>query len=432
MKDIKPKYLKNRKRWQVDFNTKIPQVKDPDGNGEMVGRRTSHFKTEEEALDWLARVRKAQTNTDLDMCSADRIEYRTAKDKLIEKGFDDTSLVDVVTDWLKYRSRIISDKTVFECYQLWIEAYEKKAKDTTRSGSTTDDLKRIRPALEPFFDNNIGDFEQPQVAEELAKHIRTHWKDNKPVTLRNTFTKAVQFLHWCKRKDIKLLPAETPNPLEDLSEVEVPLGDPPYIVSVEEAREIMHTAHLTDSRCHLLPYMILHCLCGLRPSEVVGMKWEHIHLEDQNEPFVYVPLRATGKNKRARKVMLKEFPAVVEWFKVCDWSKPLFPYKRNENGKMDRNFYDKRRIVLDEAVVLTQDAKKDSSNKYDDFGRHSCATYLYAAGYNQKTITERIGNSSKVLMKHYLNSESATESQAKEYFSIMPIKSEDKLVNFSG
>ena len=59
MKDIKPKYLKNRKRWQVDFNTKIPQVKDPDGNGEMVGRRTSHFKTEEEAFDWLARVRKA-------------------------------------------------------------------------------------------------------------------------------------------------------------------------------------------------------------------------------------------------------------------------------------------------------------------------------------------------------------------------------------
>ena len=34
-------------------------------------------------------------------------------------------------------------------------------------------------------------------------------------------------------------------------------------------------------------------------------------MEDQNEPYVYVPLRATGKNKRARKLMLKKFPALL-------------------------------------------------------------------------------------------------------------------------
>ena len=407
-------YLKNRKVWQVDFGTKVPQVKDPDGNGKKVGRRTSRFKTKAEAEDWEARVKLALNNIDLDLNATERIEYRSSKDKLAENGFEGTSLLDVVNDWLKYRNRIISDKSVLQSYDLWIESYKSKVINSTRSESTGDDVERIRPALEPFFDLNIGELEQPQVAEALAKHIRIKWEGKKPRTLRNTFTKTNQFINWCKRKDVKLLPNNTPNPLDDLSEVEVPDSSAPYVLSIIEAREVLHAAHITDSNLHLLPFMILHCLCGLRPSEVHGMTWDNIHLDDPTEPFVYVPERLTGKNKRPRKLFLNDFPSVTEWFKVCDWSKPLFPYE-----KKDRKFHIRRRTLLSEAVILPVDAPIEESSNFDDFGRHSCATYLYALGYNQKTISDRIGNSSKVLMKHYINNE-VTKSQAQEYFNIMP------------
>jgi integrase len=427
---MKISYLKKRKVWQVDYNTKKPNVKDPDGNGKKVGRRTTkgktRFNTKAEAEDWAARVQLALNNIDLDLNATERIEYRSAKDKLGEKGYEGTSLLDVVNDWLKYRNRIISDKSVLQSYDLWIESYKSKVINSTRSESTGDDVERIRPALEPFFDLNIGELEQPQVAEALAKHIRIKWEGKKPRTLRNTFTKTNQFINWCKRKDVKLLPSNTPNPLDDLSEVEVPLGSAPYVLTIIEAREILHTAHLTDSKLHLLPFMILHCLCGLRPSEVYGMTWDNIHLNDLNEPFIHVPERTTGKNKRPRHIQLKEFPSIVEWFKACDWSKPLYPYK-----KKDRNYHVQRRNLLAEAVILPVDAPEEDSSKYQDFGRHSCATYLYALGSDQRTITERIGNSSRVLMNHYINNK-VTKSQAQEYFNIMPVKSKDKLVKFSG
>jgi len=424
------RYLKNRKVWQVDYGTKKPNVKDPDGNGEKVGRRTTkgktRFNTKAEAEDWAARVQLALNNIDLDLNATERIEYRSAKDQLIKSGYKETSLAEVVEDWLKYRKRIISNNSVLESYDSWIEDYKTKINDSTRSENTGSDVERIRPALEPFFDLKIGELEKPEIAEALADHIRTRWKGKKPITLRNTFVKTTQFLNWCKRKDVKLLPQHTPNPLEGLSEVEVPDSGAPYVLTINEAREVLHAAHITDSNLHLLPFMILHCLCGLRPSEVHGMTWDDIHLDDLIEPFVYVPERQTGKNKRPRKLRLNYFPSVIEWFKVCDWSKPLFPYK-----KKDRNFHNNRRILLSEAVNLPVDAPEEESKKYADFGRHSCATYLYALGKDQKTIADRIGNSAKVLMNHYIDSK-VTKSQAQEYFNIMPVKSKDKLVKFSG
>jgi hypothetical protein len=50
------KEITERNRWQVDFGTKIPLVLDPDGNGRRVGRRTSRFKSVEEAKEWARKV----------------------------------------------------------------------------------------------------------------------------------------------------------------------------------------------------------------------------------------------------------------------------------------------------------------------------------------------------------------------------------------
>jgi len=98
---------------------------------------------------------------------------------------------------------------------------------------------------------------------------------------------------------------------------------------------------------------------------------------------------------------------------------------------MDRNYYDKRRIVLAEAVVLSLDATEEESKKYNDCGRHSCATYLYAGRWDAKTISERFGNTEKVLLNHYIDNDKS-KAEAVEYFSISPSKSNQKLVKFAG
>lgn len=434
MKDIKPKYLKKRARWQVDFNTIIPEVKDPWGDGvKMVDRRKSSFKTEDEALEWLALVRLAEKNLSLDIADGEKMVYKQAIEKLDEAGFGDKSLIDVVDYFLKYNKRSKSDKTIKECYDLWLQSYIDKAEKETRSGNTGSDVKRIERFLEPHFHRNVSVLDMPSVAEELVQQVRldAEEKELSPVSLRNNLTKLNQFVNWLKRKDTKLLSYETTNEFEGLIKVEVPVRDAPYVLTPTEMREIIDSARLTDERCHLLPFFILHCFLGCRPSELIGMTWDNVKIEDTKEPFVLIPQNKTGKNKRPRRVNLTDFPAVVEWLRVCDRSKPFFAYNKDKNDKMERNFYDKRRIVLAEAVVLSLDASIKESKKYDDCGRHSCATYLYAGKWDAKTIAERIGNTEKVLLNHYIDNDKS-KAEAVEYFSISPSKSNQKLVKFAG
>jgi integrase len=314
-----------------------------------------------------------------------------------------------------------------------LQSYIDKAEKETRSGNTGSDVKRIERFLEPHFHQNISILEMPSVAEELVQQVRLDAEERelKPVSLRNNLTKLNQFVNWLKRKDVKLLSYETPNEFEGLIKVEVPLGDAPYILTPLEMKEIIETARLTNDRCHLLPFFILHCFLGCRPSELIGMTWDNVKVDDTDEPFVLIPQRKTGKNKRPRRVVLTDFPAVVEWLCVCDRSKPFFPYKKDKNDKMERNFYDKRRIVLAEAVVLPLEATIEESKKYDDCGRHSCATYLYAGKWDAKTIADRLGNTTKVLLNHYIENDKS-KSEAVEYFSISPSKSDQKLVKFAG
>tara|TARA_R110000824_G_scaffold29170_1_gene97330 strand:+ start:88 stop:483 length:396 start_codon:yes stop_codon:yes gene_type:complete len=106
---MKIKEIKERNRWQVDFGTKIPLVKDPDGNGRMVGRRTSRFKTIDEAKDWTARVLRENRNRDLSMTTTERIVFKLVSQMLEEAGYAETSLIDVVSDWLKMQETALSE-----------------------------------------------------------------------------------------------------------------------------------------------------------------------------------------------------------------------------------------------------------------------------------------------------------------------------------
>ena len=128
---------------------------------------------------------------------------------------------------------------------------------------------------------------------------------------------------------------------------------------------------------------------------------------------------------------MKKFPATIEWFKVCDRTKPIFSYKEEEDGNTERSFYTRREKVLLLAGLYTEESKGEEASQFSDFGRHSCGTYLLAGDYSAKDASRRLGNSVPVLRDHYEDG-NATEEEAKESFSIMPMNSDEKLVKFAG
>lgn len=422
---MKIKYLEKRNRWQVDFHTKIPQVKDPRPHkNKDVGRTNSDFHTKEEAEAWAKEVQALDRKRDTSMSGVERMDYIQAKKALTDAGFGDKTLQHIAEDWLKYKTKITSTAKIGECYEQWLNDMQKKADVNTRSNQSVENCKRAQKHLLPYFDVEIGEFLKPELAEKFANEFESReWKSL--VTRKNDWGKCVQFFNWCRRKNVKHLPYDQPNPLDDLIELDVGVTKAPYIMSPSEAESIMHSAHATDSKYGLLPFFILHFFCGIRPSEALGITWKEVRLDDPNDPFIKVPERATGKNKKPRTIGLKDFPNIVEWLKACDRSQPLFRYPAGYKGKVVKSFNKNRNLVFKNAGV-------EVNSKYNDCGRHACATYLMKGmkGWTPADITDRLGHTGKVLMKHYSNP-NVLASDAKAYWQIKPIKEGEKLVKFS-
>ena len=359
------------------------------------------------------------------MSGNERIDYIQAKRVLEDAGFAEKSLEDVAKDWVKFRNKVLSNATIEECYNQWIDSYVKKQENKTRSGQTGENNERAKKHLLPYFHLQIGEFLWPHVAEKFANEFEQKTFESL-VTKKNDWAKCKQFFNWCRKPHVKHLPKNEPNPLDDLIEIETVNSPAPYIMTPDEIESVLNAAYQTDEKLNLLPFFILNLLCGIRPSEAQAITWDCIRIDDSKEPLVHIPERDTGKNKEPRTFDLIKFPNVVEWFKLCDRTRPLFPFpKQQKRDKVSKRYNKNRQLVFETAGI-----KLD--RKYNDCGRHACATYMYKGieGFTVSDITERLGHSGKMLMKHYKNG-NVLKSDAERYFKIYPVKVRDKLVKFA-
>lgn len=426
-------YLKKEKCWQLNLRRgNLQPVPDPrptkialgkkKGQVVMIQPRTSGFKTEQEALDFYAYYLKESKNVDLSLAPQEKMEYITALNKLKDANITDISVLEIVQEYVKNRPAVTVEMTLWECYEEFMADLARLLADENKSAKTLKGYRDLKPAFAPFWETKMYELEQPTVAESLAKHINENWAHVTARTLQNTFVRAKRVLNWCVEK--KYL---TKQPLHTgLTKVEGLKNKRPYILTVEETERILETARATDNKYGLLNFWVIHIFCGLRPSEFTRLTWGNVKTESKN-PFILVPEESTARNIDPRKIELKNYPNILEWLKICDRTKPFFRYETDSNGDIGRMFYKNRKSILDEAGIPTGKERK----KYDDCGRHSCATYLYEKGASQKDISKRLGNTTKVLRKYYISSH-VTEEEAERYFKVLPIKSEDKLVQFAG
>jgi|11BtaG_2_1085332.scaffolds.fasta_scaffold02400_7 integrase len=408
-KRTKPKYVKSDKKWQLDYRA-LPPIKDPreNRNGWLPKRPSGDTKEEMEELDILVEI--ALQNRDTNLSTDQRSEYIKAQTKLKDAGIT-KSILEIVEEYIELNPKKVT-KTVGECYAEWRAVQEERVAKGSIEKETAKYSLRGKPALEPYFDKNISIFNNSEVAKELAASTRKLWSKLSAESLRKAFKTNSQFFKWCVGMEylIKQPLTEILTVVEDSNR-----NVPPEVLKPDELAKLLHTAQRTDGELGLLSYYVIHCLVGVRPKEVKRLSWDKIKLDDPDDCFIHL---GKTKTKQPRKIDLSSEPLTVEWLRMCDRSKPIYP----------PNYNKRRKALLVEAGLIE---KGGSSKRFQNIGRHSCATYLFELGVRESEIKKRCGNSESVLERFYFNSE-ATKAEARDYFAVAPIKNDEKLVSFGG
>ena len=162
-------------------------------------------------------------------------------------------------------------------------------------------------------------------------------------------------------------------------------GRLPMILSREEIGKILH---MESNPKHRLLLMLAYS-SGLRVSEVVALKREHIDLDRK---VVYVRL---GKGRKDRYTLLSEKAAklVAEYcanFGIKDWLFPGVPAARHLSIRSAQHIFDK-------AARRAEVAKRISIHSL----RHAFATHLLESGTDIRYIQELLGHSSVRTTERY-------------------------------
>jgi len=159
----------------------------------------------------------------------------------------------------------------------------------------------------------------------------------------------------------------------------------PVILS---AKEIVSVLSMEKNPKHKLLLMLVYS-SGLRVSEVVSLKKEHIDLSRQ---VVFVRL---GKGRKDRYTMLSEKAAeflkwYYEYFRIENWIFPGQPDTRHLSVRSAQNIFDK-------AIRRSGINKKTSIHGL----RHSFATHLLENGTDIRYIQSLLGHSSLRTTERY-------------------------------
>jgi integrase len=143
----------------------------------------------------------------------------------------------------------------------------------------------------------------------------------------------------------------------------------PRILSPDEAWKILNTAR-TDC-IELLPWIVLGMFAGCRPLEIVDLSWDDV---DTVDGVVRMVRTKTGRRRSARLE-----PAALAWLEVCDKSLPL---------------------CLSWSTVRRR--RKEAFGRWtQDVLRHTAASYLLALHQDVGKVALWLGNSQRILLRHY-------------------------------
>jgi integrase len=175
----------------------------------------------------------------------------------------------------------------------------------------------------------------------------------------------------------------TENPCLKLPTVKL-LQAPPMILTPDQAKKVLKSAR----RRPVLAYVALGMFAGIRPEELEKLKWSDV---DRKHWTVTVDV-ATSKTSRRRVVHLHD--TAKEWLKLCKAGKP-------------------EALIAPPKVTLRRHRRKIRDAAKIEWGqdilRHTAGSYLLALHKNAHEVAVTLGNSARILERHYKDLVTATD-----------------------
>jgi integrase/recombinase XerD len=161
----------------------------------------------------------------------------------------------------------------------------------------------------------------------------------------------------------------------------------PIVLSVEEVQRMFSVC---ENKKHLAILALLYS-CGLRVSELINLKWQHI---DRSRMVINI---LQGKGKKDRQVMLDEtlIPILTDYYREYKSKEYVF------NGWKQELQYTQQSVLQ----VMKQLAKKAGINKrvWTHLIRHNTFTHLAEAGTDINLIQRLAGHSNVKTTSIYLH-----------------------------
>lgn len=408
-----------RFKWKLDLGRKHAKVKNIYIEDKKVGRY-KEFMTLTEIDQYLRRIEKESSNTDLNVSSDTKRDWLNARDVLDKKGYHNISVFEAVQKWVKDQP-VLTNETVREA---WEEFMTYKIEEDGIKKATQKSLENCGlRSLEPWLDRPLTDFQSDALVGKLTKYINKNWKKRSRI---NHFTKTSEFFGWCATCSPKKI---NRNPLQDRRKITAPTAKK-NIVTVEQAERILNEAWKTDKEEGMLAYWVITLFLGCRPqSEMQWMTWDDVYFNDPDNSFLHVRESKTGEERRVDLT-----PQAYEWLMICNRKLPIFKRGKDRDGNDIPSFhwYNKnRRDILKKAGVLNDSMSLEEKKSWQDFQRHTCASAMWWSGeYDATDISNKLDHSEATSRKFYKN-KLFSKPDAQRYLKIRPSTIGEKIIKIA-
>lgn len=381
-------------------------------------RKRSQFKSKEEAQEWASsqhKGRKKQGELFFEATDLERREFSHILPKLREAGISLTEAADFAIKRLRPEGgdRMIEEVTN-ELLQLKQSRFNR---GDLRENSLRDYRLRSGRFAEAFEGTQI----KAIGIEEIAEWLRG--LELAPRTTKNFLSVISEVFTYALQKKYVVA-----SPIDELSDHERKElcgneeAKEPNILTVSESKRLLAAA-LEFQELQLLPSVILGLFCGIRTEEIKRLDWANVKTNGD------ATITITGDIAKKRRIRHVEIPTnAMAWLSTC--KKESGPIAPSKNWNEYQNRF-RRLLRLAEFGELTENGKW-KSNWNANAMRHSFGSYHFALHKDSLETSRQLGHkaSDTVLFDHYRAL--ATKEQGEAFFSIVPPKTESKLVEFAG
>lgn len=200
-------------------------------------------------------------------------------------------------------------------------------------------------------------------------------------------------------------------------------------LEVEQSEKLLNAA-VQHQELGLLGCVALGLFCGLRTEEIKRLDWSEIKMT-REKPVVTI---TAEKSKKWRTRHVDIPPNALRFLTLCEDSEgPVVKLNEQDDTKRKNEFNNVFRKLLNRAGLRRKEDGKWVSDWKQNAMRHSFGTYHCALHENPSKTAMLMGHIAGDIRTFYNHYRAlVTKEEGEAFFSIVPPKSESKVVEFAG